>query len=270
MLFNLPNRHTKGFVDYFTNDWSLNSAFQAQSGLPYSAVVNGGYTSSYTLNTGLTGAGGASFIPALGRNTYKYKRDLLQDLRVNKQIHITERFSAEARADLYNLYNHQNVTGVNNTAFNLTSTGVASGTATYQSSFGTVTNSNSSGFLYNPTSGADRLPSVVLTALPGRGPGFGRGPPLHFQKEQNSGTLRNSHQPCSGAPMQRLRRPEFFAAIGLPSRAPAWLHVCGAVTLALLVLLRMRTGCTASCASCHRRSNPCTAPSTRRQPRRGS
>ena len=68
---------------------------------------------------------------------------------MQKEIPVHERYNLELRADLYNLYNHQNITGVNNTGYILNSAGGVN-TATYQSSFGTVTNSNSSGFLYTP------------------------------------------------------------------------------------------------------------------------
>ena len=61
------------------------------------------------------------------------------------------------RLDLFNFYNHQNVTGVQSTAYALQSSGNAA-TATYQSGragsgtslFGSANNSNSSGFLYTP------------------------------------------------------------------------------------------------------------------------
>jgi hypothetical protein len=95
----------------------------------------------------------------IGRNTYKYPRDIVQDVRLQKQISFTDRYKAEARLDLYNVYNHQNVTGVQNTAYVFGGTSSSSpnvSTATYQygiagtANFGAPTNSNSSGFLYTP------------------------------------------------------------------------------------------------------------------------
>ncbi len=156
VLYNFPNVGTKKFMSYLANDWSLNSAFQIQSGLPYSASISG-YASSSALNSSWNGAGGTSFIPNIGRNTYKYPRDLVQDLRLQKQIRLTERYHLEGRVDLYNVYNHQNVTGVQSTAYALQSSGNAA-TATFQtgiagtgtSLFGSPNNSNSSGFLYTP------------------------------------------------------------------------------------------------------------------------
>jgi len=147
-LYNLPNTSSGDWYKWAVNDWSLNTAFQLQTGLPYSLSISG-YPSAAALNSSWNGAGGTSYIPQVGRNTYNYRRDIVQDLRVQKEIKFTDRYSAELRTDLYNLYNHQNITGVNSTGYLLSSSGGVN-TATYQSSFGAVTNSNSSGFLYTP------------------------------------------------------------------------------------------------------------------------
>jgi len=156
VLYNLPGLKGKSPLNYLTNDWAINSAFQVQSGLPYSASMSG-FASSGALNSSWNGAGGTSFIPVLGRNTYKYPKDVVQDIRLQKGITFTERYHAEARVDLYNMYNHQNVTGLQSTAYALSSSGNTA-TATFQSGvsgsgttlFGTPNNSNSSGFLYTP------------------------------------------------------------------------------------------------------------------------
>jgi hypothetical protein len=154
VLYNLPNASHGGFLKYLANDWAVDTAFQAQSGLPYSAGLSG-YASAGALNSSWNGAGGTSWIPVIGRNTYKYPRDIVQDVRLQKQISFTERYKGEARLDLYNVYNHQNVTGVNNTAYALTSSGNTA-TATFNSGqggtsvFGAANNSNSQGFLYTP------------------------------------------------------------------------------------------------------------------------
>jgi Carboxypeptidase regulatory-like domain/TonB-dependent Receptor Plug Domain len=145
-VYNLPNTGSGDWYKWAVNDWSVNTAFQLQSGLPYSLSISG-YPSAAALNSSWNGAGGTSYIPEVGRNTYKYPRDIVQDLRVQKEVRFTERYNAELRCDLYNLYNHQNVTGINSTGYLLSSAGGVN-TATYQSGFGAVTNSNSSGFLY--------------------------------------------------------------------------------------------------------------------------
>jgi hypothetical protein len=159
VLYNFPNRQQGGWLKFVANDWALNSAFQMQNGLPYSATLSG-FASFGALNSSWNGAGGTSFIPTIGRNTYKYPRDIVQDLRVQKQLSFTERYHAELRLDLFNLYNHQNVTNLQNLAYKLQSGSAGAtantATATFQSGtggttlFGTPTNSNSSGFLYTP------------------------------------------------------------------------------------------------------------------------
>ena len=152
VLYNLPNTHRGDWVKYLANDWAINSSFQMQNGLPYSATLSS-YVSSGALFTGWNGSGGGSWLPMLGRNTYKYPRDIVQDVRLQKQIPVTERYRGELHLDLFNIYNHQNVTGVNSTAYALSSSGNTA-TATYQSGlsgtapFGVANNSNSSGFLY--------------------------------------------------------------------------------------------------------------------------
>jgi hypothetical protein len=156
VLYNLPNTHRGDWVKYLANDWAVNTSFQAQNGLPYSASLSG-YVSSGAVSTGWNGSGGGTWIPMLGRNTYKYPRDVVQDVRLQKQVPITERYHGEMRLDLFNIYNHQNVTGVQTTAYALQSSGNTA-TATYQSGaagsgtslFGSANNSNSSGFLYTP------------------------------------------------------------------------------------------------------------------------
>ncbi len=158
VLYNFPNSSRGNWVRYVANDWALNNGFQAQSGLPYSATLSS-YPSYAALNSSWNGAGGTSWIPEIGRNTYKMPRDIVQDVRLQKQISFTERYKGEARLDLFNVYNHQNVTGLQNLAYVLGNTSSATpnvSTATFQNgiagtaNFGTVNNSNSSGFLYTP------------------------------------------------------------------------------------------------------------------------
>jgi len=156
VLYNLPSVRRGDWVKYLANGWAVNTSFQAQSGLPYSATMSG-FTSATAVNSSWNGAGGTSWLPSIGRNTYKYPRDIVQDVRLQKQISFTERYKGEARIDLFNVYNHQNVTGVSTLAYALQSTGNTA-TATYQSgvagsgttAFGQPTNSNSSGFNYTP------------------------------------------------------------------------------------------------------------------------
>jgi hypothetical protein len=56
-------------------------------------------------------------------------------------------------ANVFNIANHQNFTAINSTGYALSSCGSScplAGTATWQTNYGVLTNSNSSGFLYTP------------------------------------------------------------------------------------------------------------------------
>ena len=153
-LYDFPNVGGNHYYKYLTNDWSFNDSFQLQSGLPYSAgltgTVNGG------ISSGFNGSGGVAFIPTtvipgLGRNTFKMKRDITDDIRLVKGIPITERYHLELRGDFFNIANHENVTTAGGTAYAFSSTGTAASNATYQATtFGVPSSINSSGFLYTP------------------------------------------------------------------------------------------------------------------------
>jgi hypothetical protein len=168
VLYNLPSVKTSSsWVKYVLNDWQLETAFQAQSGLPYSAVVTGtGYVNSVASGYGYWN-GISSEVQPLGRNTFKLKRDLVDDLRIAKKIKFNDRFSAEARLDVFNVANHMNYTSVSNGAYAFTTSGTVTSTgapatnaiATFQSAavtgsavsaFGGYSNGNNSGFLYTP------------------------------------------------------------------------------------------------------------------------
>ena len=153
-LYNFPNLiGEKHGLKYLTNDWSLDNSFQFQTGLNYSAAVSGN-ASSASIQGSLNGAGGPTFIPQLGHNTYTFNRILVDDIRVEKQFPITDRYHVQVFLQAFNVANHQNETAVNGTAFQLQASsgtaGLTNGTATYQANFGTVNKTNNSGFSYTP------------------------------------------------------------------------------------------------------------------------
>jgi hypothetical protein len=120
-LVNSPKVDTNNWVKYLANDWSMNPVFQMQNGLAYSAVVNSGSPAVSAYSSGLDGAGGGSWFPFIGRNTYKYPRAIVLDLRLEKQFPIAvgdKTYKLQLLAEAFNLPNHQNVTGVSNGAYN--------------------------------------------------------------------------------------------------------------------------------------------------------
>jgi len=153
-LYKFPNVARKGSVlGYIANDWSLDDSFQAQSGLPLSIVTSGsGYNSASAIAAGWNGAGNTTYIPAIGRNIYKYPRHIVDDARLQKQISFTDRYNLQLLLNVFNVANHQNVDGVvgtssSSTGYTYTS---ASSTITYGATDFAPNSSNSSGFLYTP------------------------------------------------------------------------------------------------------------------------
>ena len=121
------------------------------NGLPYSGLLKSAKPASNAASTGWFGTGtGATYIPVLGRDTYSYPRHIVDDVRVSKAIAIKEGYNLELMLNVFNIANHQNIDGINNTEYAETVVNSTSDTLTYQPSFGAITSSNNSGFLFTP------------------------------------------------------------------------------------------------------------------------
>jgi outer membrane receptor protein involved in Fe transport len=159
-VYDLPFK-VNGWAGYLANGWELAPIYQAQSGLPYSLVTSGtpscpagfnpcgiGLTSAVSgVGSGINGSGGASRILQTGRNTFRYPRTQVVDLRISKSIPIKERYQLQILGEAFNLANHVNVTGVQNLGYSIgTTAGVP--TLTYNSPFQAVTSANSN-FAYS-------------------------------------------------------------------------------------------------------------------------
>ncbi|NYF50055.1 TonB-dependent receptor [Tunturiibacter gelidoferens] len=170
-----PWRFT-GWKSYLLNDYEVSPNFSAQSGLPYSVATSG------TLSTGLingaqlnavgsgvngsggTGTGNGNFrLPGFERNGLQQPSTNVLDLRLSKRFNVAERVKLELLGESFNILNRQNVTSVNTTGYFIgTTTNVAkqvtANLLTFNTSsansalplFGSVTNSNASGFSYTP------------------------------------------------------------------------------------------------------------------------
>ena len=150
-LLTYPGAH-HGTLKYVADGWHLNPVFQVQNGLPYSASVSG--TISGAAGSGMTGSGNSGYLLQLGRNTIQQPTTAVLDMRLQKDVHFTERYNLELVAEAFNLLNHVNVTGVNSTAYSISGSSLkynpySAGTGlTAESGFGSVTNADST-FVYS-------------------------------------------------------------------------------------------------------------------------
>ncbi len=92
------------------------------------------------------GASGSNMVPLIGINTKRYPSRYIDDVRFQKQISFNKSRNLQLMCNIFNIANHQNITGVNNTAYTISGTTVTYNSATY----GTITHSNNQGFLYAP------------------------------------------------------------------------------------------------------------------------
>ncbi len=160
-IFNIPGISSH-HLDKVTNGWSIKPALQIQSGLPYSASASPTPAAQCTAigclqagNSGISGTA-VTYIPQIGRNTFTYPRDISLDLRLQKDFKLTERFNFQVIGESFNVANHQNITGINTTAFSAGTSTVGTTAASqstqqlvYSPTFGAVTNSNNN-YAYGP------------------------------------------------------------------------------------------------------------------------
>lgn len=68
---------------------------------------------------GLNGSGGEDLIPPIGRNTFRYPAAVDLDLRLTKQIRLSDRCSFDLMAEAFNALNHRNVTDIQTIGYRL-------------------------------------------------------------------------------------------------------------------------------------------------------
>jgi outer membrane receptor protein involved in Fe transport len=171
---NVPNRlvifavgsspwHAHGLLGYLVNDYEVAPDFQTQSGLPYSVGINSGSAKLYVtpgnaaqqstiISSTFNGSGGANRVPGIDRNTFQAPKTWVVDLRLSKKIVVKERYSLEFLAESFNLANHQNVTSIGATAYQiaLDSAHHVNEFVPYTAvPFQSITGTNNSNFAYN-------------------------------------------------------------------------------------------------------------------------
>lgn len=170
--FNVPNRFVgyafikypnkfQGWQSYLLDGWKLNPLVQMQNGLPYSLTTSS-FPNATSPSSGWNGAGGSpAYIPAVGRDTLTFRRARVFDLRAQKDLTFKERYNLQLIGECFNVFNHENVTGVNtlgytfgspvlgNSAKGYTGDQTYTTPLTFNPSFGSVTNVNSN-YAYSP------------------------------------------------------------------------------------------------------------------------
>jgi hypothetical protein len=154
-IYDVPNRFvvsavmaspwkTNGWQGFFANGWQLSPIVQVQNGLPYTLSVSGNAPGG--TQGSINGSGGTNRIDVLGNNSFRMPMTLEPDVRLSKSFTFQERYKLELSTDFFNFINKQNVMSVNNTGYIISGNNLTFQSAT----FGTVTGTNNSNFLYTP------------------------------------------------------------------------------------------------------------------------
>jgi hypothetical protein len=161
-----PQTHFHGLMEEALGGWRIAPIIQMQTGLPYTPYVSGSVSGLTVPNgtdgctatagcavtpayKGLNGSGStADRLPWIDRNTYHYPKTAVVDARLGKNFYFEakhfERIRLEFFTEVFNVMNHQNITGITDEAYTLSGTSL-----TPYASFGEYTNSNSN-YTYSP------------------------------------------------------------------------------------------------------------------------
>jgi hypothetical protein len=90
----------------------------------------------------MNGSNGDFRTYGLVRNGFQMPNTSVLDLRLSKVFDVAEKYHMEVMMNTFNVFNHQNVTGVSTTGYTVGGTSAAP-TLTYNTGFGSVTNSGS-------------------------------------------------------------------------------------------------------------------------------
>jgi len=99
-----------------TNGWRIAPLFTERSGRPYSFNIYGGNRLTGGRQS-INGSGGAVYLPTVGRNTLRLPDATNLDLRVSRTLRVAERVRVQAVAEIFNVANHVNYSGVMQRAF---------------------------------------------------------------------------------------------------------------------------------------------------------
>jgi hypothetical protein len=98
------------------NDWQVAPIFTETSGRPYSYNIFGGARLSGG-HESINGSGGAAYLPTVGRNTRRLPDAMHVNLRLSRSVSLTERLRVRGVAEVFNLTNRVNYSGIQQRAF---------------------------------------------------------------------------------------------------------------------------------------------------------
>jgi hypothetical protein len=104
------------WVRFAANGWTVAPLFTESSGRPYSLDIFGG-TRLTGGHESINGAGGAVYLPTVGRNTLRLPDTGRLDLRVSRAFHVTERVRMRGSVEIFNLTNRVNYSSIMQRAF---------------------------------------------------------------------------------------------------------------------------------------------------------
>lgn len=171
-IYETPSKF-HGILGTLLNKYELSPSYQIQNGnglslnvsgsttglivldgagntIPSTSPVNGGFPRS--IAGSVNGSGGANRVPNYDRNLLNLPRTQIMDLRLSKRFKIKEYGTMELLGESFNLFNHVNVSSVNNQAYTYgAGTGAQLGTnvLAYNSLYRTTTSANGN-FIYTP------------------------------------------------------------------------------------------------------------------------
>jgi hypothetical protein len=124
------------------NGYTISPQVGAASGAPFTPLISGnapnpaGFT-SVTGGTGVLAVGGTNRVPWLAPNSFQLPRTVDVDLRLQKQFVLHESWNLVLSGDAFNLFNHNNVTGVDTQMYTIGGTNL-----TFNPHFGVPTSSS--------------------------------------------------------------------------------------------------------------------------------
>jgi hypothetical protein len=130
------------------NGWTIAPIFNAFSGARYTGNTSGSAVSGvfgFSQAGGVNGSNGSLRFALVPPNFFKQPNIWYADLRISRRFRITEKSRLEVLAEGFNIFNRTQVTSVNTTIYNISTSG-SNVIATFNPAFGTTTGAD--GFFF--------------------------------------------------------------------------------------------------------------------------